>query len=169
MNRGRRAFLVTGALGAVALAAGGWLRHGPSAPRASTLDDDARRIVRAMAPAFLAGALPDGEQRADAIRATTEAVERAIAGLPPQAQKELRQLFALLAFAPARIALAGLWQRWDSAPTADIDAVLARWQDSRFALLRSAYDGLHQLILAAWYASERAWPAIGYPGPPRLS
>jgi len=45
---------------------------------------------------------------------------------------------------------------------------LGRWQHSRLALLRSAYDGLHQLVLAAWYGNSRAWPAIGYPGPPSL-
>jgi hypothetical protein len=46
--------------------------------------------------------------------------------------------------------------------------MLARWQASRVSLLRSAYGGLHQLLLAAWYGNPLAWQAIGYPGPPRL-
>ena len=40
--------------------------------------------------------------------------------------------------------------------------------DSRFALLRSAYAALHQLVFAAWYANPRAWAATGYGGPPSL-
>jgi hypothetical protein len=39
---------------------------------------------------------------------------------------------------------------------------------SGFALLRSAYDALHQIVLAAWYGNPRSWPAIGYGGPPSV-
>jgi len=169
MNSGRRAFIVTGALGAAALAAGGWLRFGASARVDALLGDDARGIVRAMVPAFLAGALPDDAQRTQAIREATDAVSVAVAGLPLEAQRELAQLFALLAFAPTRVAMTGLWSDWPHATTAEVDAVLVRWQTSRLSLLRSAYDGLHQLILAAWYGNPRAWAAIGYAGPPQLT
>jgi hypothetical protein len=169
MNRSRRAFLVAGTLGGAALAAGGWLRYGRSPRLAGPLDDDARGVVGALVPAFLAGALPAGEARAGAIRETVDAVAQAIAGLPPSARHELAQLFGLLAFAPSRIAMTGLWRDWPDASSEDVDAVLARWQASRSTLLRSAYDGLHQLVLAAWYGNARAWPAIGYPGPPPLS
>jgi hypothetical protein len=166
MNRSRRTFLGTGALGAAALAAGGWLRYGAGMRGSGALDGDARDIVSAMVPAFLAGALPDDARRADAVRETVDAVVRTVAGLPPQAQTELAQLFALLALAPTRVAMTGPWQPWERASPADVDAMLRRWQSSRVDLLRSAYDGLHQLILAAWYGNARAWPAIGYPGPP---
>lgn len=169
MNLGRRTFLVTGALGAAALAAGGWLRQRAThAPAGGAVDAGARTILAALVPAFLDGALPLDAQRADAVRETLDAIERAIAGLPPAAQAELAQLFGLLAFAPARIAMTGLWSDWRNATTADVQSVLARWQTSRTALLRSAYDALHQLVLAAWYANPRTWPAIGYPGPPPL-
>jgi hypothetical protein len=168
MNRSRRAFLVTGALGAAALAAGGWLRYGPGMRGAGALDDDARDIVGAMVPAFLSGALPGDARRADAVRETVDAVWRTVAGLPPEARRELAQLFALLALAPTRVAMTGSWQPWEHASPADVDAMLRRWQTSRIDLLRSAYDGLHQLILAAWYGNPRAWPAINYPGPPAL-
>jgi hypothetical protein len=76
-------------------------------------------------------------------------------------------LFGLLAFPPARVAL-GVRSAWQDADPADVEAALQRWERSRSRLLRSAYDGLHQLILAAWYGNPRAWPAIGYPGPPAL-
>ena len=72
-------------------------------------------------------------------------VDQAIAGLPPEARKQIDQLFALLAFAPTRCLIAGVWSPWPEASPAAIAAFLARWRDSRFALLQSAYGALHQL------------------------
>ena len=171
MNRSRRTFLVTGTLGAAALATAEWLRLAPAARVPGRgLDADGSAVVRAITPALLAGALP-GEPgaRAEALRETVANVDAAIAGLPPEAQSELAQFFTLLRFAPARIVLAGLRADWPDATPADIEAVLQRWRTSRVALLRSAYDGLHQLVLASWYGNPRAWDAIGYPGPPALT
>jgi len=61
-------------------------------------------------------------------------------------------------------------QDWPPVPAADADwsATLDRLRDSHIGLLRAAYDALHQLVMAAWYGNPRAWPAIGYPGPPEL-
>ena len=91
-----------------------------------------------------------------------------IAGLPPATQKELGELFALLGFAPARLLAARVGPHWSSASPDDVAAFLERWRTSGLSLLRSAYDALHQLVLAAWYGNPRAWPAIGYAGPPKL-
>ena len=167
MNLSRRTFLVTGTAGAAALATGGWLAvRGARPAPGHALGDAGRRIIAAMVPALLAGALPEGLERTSAIDETVQSVDVAIGGLPPATQRELAQLFGLLAFPPARIALAGLARDWPDAATADVAAALAGWQHSRLSLLRSAYDGLHQLVLAAWYGSPRAWTAIGYAGPP---
>jgi hypothetical protein len=170
MNRSRRVFLATGVLGAAALATAGWLRvRAPADAVGRGLDADASAIVRALVPAFLAGALPtETSARKDAIDATLASVDAAIVGLPPHAQRELAQLFALLSFAPARLALAGLSSDWRDASETQVDAVLERWRTSRATLLRSAYEGLHQLLIAAWYGNPRAWEAIGYAGPPAL-
>jgi len=167
----RRTFLALGAAGAAALAAAGWwswLRmQGPAGRRA--LDDDARSIVAAIAPALLDGALPEArDERAAAIAEVVAGVERAIAGLPAHAQAELRQLFALLALTPARRAFAGVASPWPEASVAEISAFLDRWRSSGWALKRTAYDALHQLMYAAWYGNPRSWAAIGYAGPPQL-
>jgi hypothetical protein len=143
------------------------LRPGTKAP---TLSDnpDAQRIVRAIAPVMLADALPDGPA---ASLALDESVHDALAGMDgllPHARAELAQLFALLAFAPTRIAFAGLFTTWESASQSDIDAALGGWRDSRMELKRAAYDALHSLILGAWYGNPRAWQRIGYAGPPRI-
>jgi hypothetical protein len=172
----RRTFIAAGIAGSAALATAYWLhdrrayRFGaPALTPASGLTPDGRAIIAAIVPVVLDGALPAAHPaRADAIDETNAAIARAIGELPPSAQQELSQLFALLAFAPARIALARVDAPWTQAQPAAIAAFLERWRDSSWTLQRSAYDALHQLVLAAWYGNPRSWPLIGYDGPPPL-
>ena len=70
---------------------------------------------------------------------------------------------------PPENGLAGVDAGWDRATLDDARGFVERLRKSRIPQKRAAYDALHQLTLAAWYASPRAWPAIGYAGPPRLS
>ena len=168
----RRTLLKAGIAGGVALVMLRWLYTSDEAPatpsaRAASLDVAARDIVAAIVPELLKGAIPPE----DALAARSEVlagVERAIAGLPPATRNELDELFSLLAFAPTRCLVAGVWSPWPKASPDAIADFLDRWRDSRFALLRSAYGALHQLVLAAWYGNPRSWSAIGYPGPPSL-
>ena len=166
----RRTFLTLGLAGAATLAAAGWLAALRGRPEPLlALDDDARSIVAALVPAMLEGALPGNpREREAAIAETVVNVDRAIQGLPSAARTELGQLFALLAVTPARRAFAGVASTWQEADVAEIGAFLDRWRDSGWALKRSAYDALHQLIFAAWYGNRRSWAGIGYPGPPKL-
>jgi hypothetical protein len=169
----RRTLLKVGVAGGAALVLARWLHTSTSSPRAPpsvpAVDAPARAILAAVIPVLLAGALPIGAGLTEARAETLTAVEQAVAGLPPATREELRELFSLLDFAPARCLVAGVWSPWSEASTESIAAFLVRWRDSRFALLRSAYAALHQLVLAAWYAQPRAWPAIGYAGPPTLT
>jgi hypothetical protein len=171
----RRQFLTTGIAGAAALAAAKvaydrWGREPVPAGAPSAARGDARDVVAAIVPVLLAGALPDDAEAMRAARdATTAAVMDAIAGLPPAVQAELDELFALLAFPPTRVLVAGLRTSWREATPADVRAFLDRFRDSRFALLQSAYQALKQLVVAAWYAQPASWPALGYDGPPRIS
>jgi hypothetical protein len=174
LRMSRRTLLKAGVAGGAALLAAHWLYTRSTVPgladtRFVALDPNARAIVAAIAPALLAGALPTGANAVAALDAVVMGVDVAIAGLPPAARKELDQLFSLLAFAPSRSLIAGVWSAWPEAAPAAIADFLGQWRDSRFLLLRSAYAALHQLVMAAWYGNERAWPAIGYPGPPSLA
>jgi hypothetical protein len=172
----RRTFLVVGIAGGAALAAAWWLRGARergATPIAYTalaeLDAGAPAIIAAIVPALLDGAMPtSADARKAAITSTVDGVGVAIVNLPPAAQHELAQLFSLLAFAPARIALARVNAPWPEASTEAIAAFLDRWRTSGWDLQRSAYDALHQLVFAAWYGNPNSWPAIGYPGPPPL-
>ena len=169
----RRALLKAGVTGAAALVLLRWLYTTNSAPQERVsdhpaLDPDARAILAAVISVILDGALPDGAGAAKAREETLEGAAQAIAGLPPAVRKEIEQLFALLGFAPTRCLVAGVWSPWTEASRESIAAFLAGWRDSRFGLLRSGYDALHQIVLGAWYGNPRSWPAIGYAGPPSL-
>lgn len=167
MNLSRRTFIFVGAAGAAALVAARLLPR--SAPPQGALDANGTAVMAAITPVLLAGALPtDPQLRGDALRETLVAIDGAVAGLAPRAQGELNDLFGLLALAPARWSLARTTASWADASRDDVASFLDRLRDSRIALLRAAYDALHQLVMAAWYGSPRAWPAIGYPGPPDL-
>ncbi len=164
----RRSFLKTGVLGALVLAAGGGIYravHPPAAQR-FVLDGEARAALHAIVPAMLAGALPaDAAARKTAVAGTVEGVHLAISNLPLAVQKEVQDLFGLLALAPARRLLTGVASGWAHAQEAEVSAFLQEWRLHRFALLRTAYGALHDLSLGAWYAQPASWHAIGYPGP----
>ena len=168
----RRTLLKAGIAGGAALVMLRWLYTSDvppaiSAATAGPLDASARDIVAAIVPELLKGAIPPD----DAVAARAEVIagiDRAIAGLPPATRKEIDELFSLLSFVPTRCLVAGVWSPWPKASSESIADFLDRWRDSRFALLRSAYGALHQLVLAAWYGNPRSWSAIGYAGPPSL-
>lgn len=168
----RRQFLKAGLIGGAALAGLGayYAMRRASAPAAPGQPGPGERaIIAAIVPAVLAGMLPvSGEARQAAIDKTVAGVAAAIAGLSAGAQEEIGELFALLNVAPARMLLAGVWSPWEQAAPDEVAAFLQRWRASRFALLRSAYGALHDLVLGAWYGDAGSWAGIGYPGPPEV-
>jgi hypothetical protein len=159
----RRTFLKVGAFAALALAAGGgiWRLTHPALPlQRFVLDGEAKAALDAIVPAMLAGSLPlEPAARAAAVAATTGRVHQAILGLPLTAQKEVQDLFGLLALAPARRALTGVSGGWAKA------TFLQEWRFHSLAMLQTAYHALHDLIIGSWYADPASWAAIGYPGP----
>jgi len=159
----RRRFLKAGIVGSAALAIGGaW--H--LATRAEEID----AVLAAVGTAILAGVLPDEiSARRAASAELVHGMHRAIAGLSAGAQAELDQLFGLLALAPSRILLTGIWHSWHEVSAAEATRFLAAWRGSPLALLQSAYAALHDIALGAWYGDSSHWAAIGYPGPPSLS
>lgn len=151
----RRRLLIGGGAAAAALAAAGAL-YGEM-----QLADGERAIIAAIAPVMLG--IPGSGAR------VVLGVDVAVEGLPLETRAQLRRLMALLRFPPSRIFVAGVRRPWHAANQADIAAFLHGWRYSSSEQLRSAYDALHQLIMAAWYGNSDVWPAIGYAGPPRLA
>jgi len=169
----RRQFLKAGVIGGAMLTAvGSWYgyRHygvGRGGEPAG-LDAEARTVVAALAPVLLRGALPEPPQRGAAVGDVVTGVDRAIRGLSPAARREVQQLFALLVFAPTRMAVAGVREPWSSASSDAVESFLQAWRFSRFALLQTGYAALHDLVIGAWYANPASWAAIDYPGPPEV-
>ena len=165
----RRTFLQVGGLAALVLAAGGGIYRymHPAGPlQRFVLDGEAKAAIDAIVPAMLAGSLPlEPAARAHAVSATAGRVHHAILGLPLTAQKEVQDLFGLLALAPARRALTGVAGSWTDASETQVASFLQEWRFHRLAMLQTAYHALHDLIIGSWYADPASWAAIGYPGP----
>lgn len=156
----RREFLKTGFAGSLLLSAGGC---------GTVAYSERQLILNVLSRVMLQSALPANTVTRDALLARTAGnVESTIAGLPLATQAELEQLFSLLDSWFGRCLLAGVWSPWEKASDSEIAEFLESWRHSRFNLLRSAYAGLHDLILGAWYAEPDTWTAIGYPGPPNI-
>jgi hypothetical protein len=124
-------------------------------------------VIAAIAAAVLAGSLPaEPGARQAAIDETVAAFDRTVAGLPPAIQAEVAQLLSLLGWGITRRLVAGLAKPWAEASEADVKAFLNNWRQSRFATLQQGYQALVRVLIACWYGNARAWPQIGYPGPP---
>lgn len=168
----RRQFIKVGIAGAAVLAATRWLEGSQAATAAGfrVLDERTAAMMSAFIPIVLTGSLPEESQaRARAIREVVEAFDRAVSGLSHAVQQEVDDLFGVLRFAPARIALTGLWDPVESSSAEEIAAFLTRWRHSRFGIQRAGYHALTQLIQASWYGNSASWATIGYPGPPALA
>jgi hypothetical protein len=169
MGTSRRTFVKGGVLALLALAAGGAVYRATHrlVPAPFALDGEARAALHAIIPAILQGALPldAGAARDAAIDAATARVHQAILSLPLASQKEVQDLFGLLALSPARRLLTGISGGWADANVQQVSAFLQEWRVHRLGLLRSAYGALHDLVLGGWYADPSSWADIGYPGP----
>ncbi|HUP28673.1 MAG TPA: hypothetical protein VM122_00770 [Usitatibacter sp.] len=168
----RRRFLQVGIAGTAVLVAVRLVERSvaPAGAAHRVLDEGTAALVGALAAVVLEGALPaEPALRASALHEVVEAFDRAISGLAPAVRGEIDQLLGTLRLRPARWALTGVWDPLEEASAPAISAFLTRWRESRFDLLRAGYQALTQLINAAWYDNPRAWPAIGYPGPPSLT
>jgi hypothetical protein len=166
MALNRRSFLRAGMAGALLLSTVGGvyrLTRSPAALQAFVLDDQGRAVLRALIPVLLDGVV--GQDGA-AAQAALERTIATIRQLPLRTQKEVQDVFALLALGPARRLLAGVPDGWAQAKPEDIAAFLQSWRVHRVGMLQTAYHALHDLVLGAWYSDPAAWPVVGYPGPP---
>lgn len=151
---------------AVLLVAGGSLALLTPGLRDARLTAPARDVFAAAARGLLAGVLPQGAAaRAQAIDATLARIDALVANLPPAAQQELSQLLALLASAPGRRIFAGLERPWPQAAVGEIQSALDEMRLSSIALRQQAYQALHDIVGAAYFADRSTWGTLGYPGP----
>lgn len=171
----RRGFLKLGIVGGAILVVAGTsvaLLPGDRSVRPRTplsvLTEAQFAVLVALAARVLARTTADPMSVAHAIDSTLRYA-------PPEVQKDLGVALGLL-----DNALVSLLTGRKPVPFTQLsedgqDAALMAWRDSRIALLRSAFQGLRKLCLAAHYATPPAAAALGYapsiskPEPPAIS
>jgi hypothetical protein len=168
MSIPRRSFLKIGVAGVCTLAAGGAIYRliHLAPPQRFALEGKAQAVLDAVIPVLLGPVLPQAPQaRAAALDAASQRVRDAVRGLPLATQKEVQDLFGLLALGPARRWLAGVAGGWAQADPQQVAAFLDSWRSHSLQTLQIAYHALHDLVIGAWYADPSSWAAIDYPGP----
>jgi hypothetical protein len=169
----RRTFLKVGVGGALLLAGAGFIasQRDRSIPDGfKWIDRESLKFLYAVIPVILDGTLPtDQAARAVAIADTVESWDRAISGMTPSVQGEIKDLFGLVTNPLTRGAATGVWNDWDNADSATVTAFLNRWRHSKISLMRAGYQAINQLTLASWYGNPLAWGHLGYIPPNPLS
>jgi hypothetical protein len=126
-----------------------------------------RLILTRVAEAIIADAWPDAASlpRASAMGALLTRINAQIAGTPDRVQAELSQLLTIMDTAAGRRALVGIQSSWDAVGIAELTEALQAMRLSHISLRQQAYQGLHDLVYAAYFSGKEAWPVLGYPGP----
>jgi hypothetical protein len=123
------------------------------------------KVLRALLPVVLAGALPTDKTAASAVEETLHTLDSFLFTTSPGVHQQMAQLFDLLSMPATRYTIVGLGQDWNAAAATDINAFLLRWSNSRVQMLRAAHLGLTQMITTSWYLQPRSWAAIAYVAP----
>lgn len=165
----RRQFLKLGLFGGLLLTGAAWWSAPAPEPEGGRAASGALRWLNTHDAVLLTAIAPVMLGRSDAPAAlVVQGVDLAVRALPAATQAEVRQLLDLLGNAWGRRWLAGVRSPWAHAGRAEVEGFLRRWQQSRLSLLRSGYQGLHALIMAAWYGHPQSWPAMGYAQPAQV-
>ncbi|ADN77594.1 conserved hypothetical protein [Ferrimonas balearica DSM 9799] len=164
----RRQFLLAGLVGTAAVATGVVLW--PVEKPMPGLTDPQARVLRALVVPVLEGAAPTAQldAQADTIVAN---VAHTIATLPEGSQAQLNQLFDLLENRLGALALTGSLTPLLARQPEQLAAMLEQWRQHFLDTLVIAYQGLKELIQAAWYADPAHWPSLAYQKPqwPKVS
>lgn len=166
----RRSFLKLGVGSAVVLAlVGGTVALMQPGFAGGKLSPGARQVFSAVGQAILAGTLPaDPAARRTAVAAMLDRIEAFIASTPPHVQAELSQLLGLLSMGAGRRAVAGLSPEWQEASTPEVTEALQAMRISGVSLRQQAYQGMHDIVCAAYFSGKESWAVLGYPGPQAL-
>lgn len=166
----RRTLLKLGIGSAVVLAvAGGAVALMQPGVVNGKLSPGARRVFSAVAPAILAGTLPaSGDAKDKALAALLDRIDTFIGGTPDHVQTELSQLLGLLDTAAGRYGVVSLSSNWESAHVNDVITALQGMRVSGVSLRQQAYQGLHDIVCASYFAGQDSWAVLGYPGPTPL-
>lgn len=165
----RRSFLQLGVGSALLLALVGGALHG-MAPglQDGALSPRARLLLTRVADAVIADAWPSNPPSNAQHEALLQRIDAQIAAMPEAVQAELSQLLGLMDTPAGRRALVGIGTRWEDTSTPALTEALQSMRLSRISLRQQAYQGLHDLVYAAYFSGSESWAVLGYPGPVSL-
>jgi hypothetical protein len=164
----RRTLLKLGLGSAVVLAVvGGATSLLQAGLQKGALTERSRLILSRVADAVIAEAWPDQATlpRAAAMDALLIRINAKIAATPDTVQAELSQLLTIMDSTPGRLALVGISSTWEKVEATELTEALQSMRLSRLSLRQQAYQGLHDLVYAAYFSGKESWPVMGYPGP----
>ncbi|MFT4924548.1 MAG: hypothetical protein ACI8WB_000626 [Phenylobacterium sp.] len=130
------------------------------------IDDDVAVALGALIPVFLSGVLPsDGPQRQQNISEVIAGIRLALKKFPPHTLKELDDLFMLLTNRLTMLAYAGKFAPLNELSLAQATLLIESWRTSFISLLNTAYEGLKELVFAAYYGNPDNWALLNYKKP----
>jgi len=121
-----------------------------------------RLLIAASGPALA----EDAQATAAIVEEGVRRADLALEALDKPAQKQLRQLFDLVQWAPFRRLAGGVSRPWREADVADMSTLLSHFRESRLALLNGAYRALVKIGSIAVWSQPATFAASRYPGPP---
>lgn len=169
MSISRRQLLKSSAAAAAFAGGGLWLFSDyPLSFKAGSqlsLSAEHQQIFWALMPAFLDGAFTADDQQT--MYRVLSNIDHAFAILEPHTQAELSQLLDLIQSRGGWLLLSAGASQLSELPLPQKLDLLQLWQQHYLQLLRQAYQGLHELIMAAWYGDPASWAPINYQLPAR--
>ena len=130
------------------------------------INDDVHLSLAVILPVFLSGALDnDSQVRVAQLNRTIKGMTIAMQKLPPHTLDELNDLFSLLTNRLGNLVYAGTFSATQHLNVAQATQLIEQWRTSYISLLNTAYEGLKELIYAAFYGNKQNWAGIGYQKP----
>ena len=171
LSTSRRGFLQLGLASSIGLSlASGLVPVKAEASESSRTEKLEYRFLTPSSAEFLAALFPvvlaKTSFNQDENNALLMALDKMIFHFNAFNQKQMQQLFDVMAYAPVRFVAGAPWANWPEASHEDIESFLVGWRDSRFELKRMGYLSVCKLINLCWYARKESFAQTGYPGPP---
>ncbi|MEY4560890.1 MAG: hypothetical protein RLZZ618_167 [Pseudomonadota bacterium] len=170
MTMNRREVLVTGVAGGALWGTGLGVAQAQVIPPVSALDAASLAILRVWVPIVLGDSvLPtDPTARANTIALVAQRAGEVVSNYPPLNQAGIVGLFTTLKNGP-QIFNPGFPATWEAMPAAALSGLLNAFRLSAAAGQRSIYSAFMGIVPNAHYSNPVNWPAISYPGPPRIA